>query len=95
MKIFLKLITITTLIVSASNAKVNLKRCSGCHGADFEKSALGKSKVVQNMSKSEIEKALKGYKAGTYGRADKDIMKNQLAELNDKDIETIAKTIGK
>jgi len=43
------------------------KKCAGCHGQTGEKVALGKSKVIKDMSKADIVVALKGYKDGTYG----------------------------
>jgi len=45
-------------------ATVNPAGCAGCHGASFEKHALGKSKIVKNMTHAEIASALKGYKVG-------------------------------
>ena len=67
--------------------------CKGCHGASFEKKAMGKSKVVKDMSKADIVTALKGYKDGSYGSAMKGIMKGQVASLSDADIEAIANEI--
>jgi len=45
------------------------------------------------MSKEEIIKALKGYKAGTYGGAMKGMMAGQVKALSDADIEEIANLI--
>jgi cytochrome c-type protein NapB len=64
--------------------------CKGCHGASFEKKAMGKSKVVKDMSKADIVSALKGYKDGSYGGAMKGMMKGQVASLSDADMEAIA-----
>ena len=71
------------------------KKCAGCHGANGEKQALGKSKVISNMSKADIGAAMKGYKDGTYGGAMKGLMKGQAASLSDADIDAIAAKIGK
>jgi len=67
--------------------------CKGCHGANFEKKAMGKSKEVNKMSKADIVAALKGYKDGSYGGAMKGIMKGQAAALSDADIDAIAAEI--
>jgi len=75
--------------------EVNVAACAGCHGANFEKSAMGKSKKVNEMSKADIEKALKGYKDGSYGGAMKAMMKGQAAKLSDEDIKGIAEKFGK
>jgi cytochrome c553 len=69
-------------------------KCASCHGTDASKSALGKSKIVSNMSKDEITNALKGYKAGTYGASMKSLMQGQVSKFNEKELESIAKYIA-
>ncbi len=76
-------------------ASVNTTACAGCHGANFEKKAMGVSKIVKDLPKDEIVKALKGYKAGTFGGSMKAIMKSQVSALDDAKIEAIANKIGK
>ena len=85
----------TIALASAAFAGVNANACKGCHGANFEKKALGKSKVVADMTHAEIATALKGYKAGTYGGPMKGVMKGQVAKYSDADLEAFAQTIGK
>jgi cytochrome c553 len=70
-------------------------KCKGCHGASGEKKALGKSKIIKNMTKQELAGALNGYKKGTYGGAMKGLMKGQVASLKPADIEAISNAIGK
>jgi len=91
---------ITTAIVAlgattALMAGVNAGACKGCHGQSFEKSALGKSKIVKDLTHDQIATALKGYKAGTYGGPMKGLMKAQVGKYSDADLEAFAKTIGK
>ena len=74
---------------------VNAKACTSCHGKYWNKRALGKSKVVSNMSSYDIAMALKGYKNGTYGGSMKGLMKGQVAKYSDYDLEVFAKTIGR
>jgi cytochrome c-type protein NapB len=78
-----------------STPAVNLAACAGCHGKDFEKKAMGISKVVKDMSKADIETALKGYQAGTYGGNMKALMKGQVAAFDEAKIKAIAEQIGK
>ena len=85
----------TLALVSAASAAVNSHACMGCHGAHFEKKALGKSKIVANLSHAEIATALKGYKAGTFGGPMKGVMKGQVAKYSDADLDAFAQTIGK
>ncbi|MCK4442603.1 MAG: nitrate reductase cytochrome c-type subunit, partial [Sulfurovaceae bacterium] len=54
---------------------------------------MGVSKVVKDMSKEDIVKALQGYKAGTYGGAMKGIMAGQAKALSDADMASMADAI--
>jgi len=88
--------SITTLaLVTAASAAVNGKTCVACHGVNFEKHALGKSKIVKDMTHAEIATALKGYKAGTFGGTMKGVMKGQVGRYSDADLEAFSQTIGK
>ncbi len=82
-------------LTTASIAAVNAKACASCHGQSFEKHALGKSKVVADMTHAEIATALKGYKTGTYGGPMKALMKGQVAKYSDADLDAFSVTIGK
>jgi len=68
------------------NSSLDLTPCQSCHGHNFEKSALGKSKVVANMTKTEVTAALIGYKHGTYGGSMKNMMKNNIKMYTDKEL---------
>jgi cytochrome c553 len=81
-------------IGDVKNGKVEFKRCSACHGVNAEKKALGKSKVIVDMSKEDLVKALKGYKEGTYGGSMKSLMKAQVMKLDDKKINDIAEYVS-
>jgi len=89
-----KIIAIGSLLVASSLYAASTAACAACHGQHFEKVAMGKSKIVKDMSKEDIVKALKGYKDGSYGGAMKGLMKGQVAKLSDADIESIAGTIA-
>ncbi len=78
-----------------ADATAVYKKCVSCHGSAGEKAALGKSKIIKDMSKAEIVTALKGYKDGTYGGPMKGVMKGQVAALSEADIQAIADMIGK
>ena len=80
-------------LASTSTFAANTAACAGCHGANFEKAALGKSKIVKDMTKENIVAALKGYKDGSYGGAMKGVMKGQVAALSDADMDAIATQI--
>ncbi len=83
----MKKIVLGTLVLSvAAFASVNLGACKGCHGANFEKKALGKSKIVKDLTKAEVTAALTGYKNGTYGGPMKGVMKGQVAKYSIADL---------
>ena len=85
----------TLALATASIAAVNEKGCTSCHGADWSKKALGKSKDVSQMTHQEIADSLIGYKNGTYGGPMKGLMKGQVAKYSDEDLKAFAQTIGK
>ncbi|HHD82327.1 MAG TPA: c-type cytochrome [Campylobacterales bacterium] len=88
------LATLGLLTVTAS-AEFNEAGCTGCHGQNFEKAAMGKSKVVKDMTAEEITTALNGYKDGSYGGPMKAIMKGQTASMSEDDIKKFAEKHGK
>jgi hypothetical protein len=67
-----------TLVVTPVVLLADMDRCVSCHGVDFEKHALGVSRVVKDLNETEIKAALDGYKAGK-GGAMKELM---MAEVN-------------
>jgi cytochrome c553 len=82
----------------AADGKQLFQKCIACHGVDAQKSALGKSKIIANMSLEENIAALKGYQDGTYGGTMKALMKGQVSKYTDEEIEALAKyitTLGK
>ncbi len=88
------MIAAASTLVAADGAAL-YKRCAACHGKQGEKIALGKSKVLQGMTKEHLVDAMKGYKAGTFGGAMKGIMKGQLASYDDAKIDAVAEYISK
>jgi len=89
----IKVLALGSLLTASALYAVSTGGCTGCHGKSFEKKAMGKSKIVKDMSKADIVAALKGYKAGTYGGPMKAIMKGQVAALSEADMGTIADMI--
>ena len=89
-----KVLLLTSILACAVFANPYAK-CIGCHGANGEKVALGKSKIIKDMTKADFIAAMKGYKDGSYGGPMKGLMKGQVAPLSDADIEAIANQIAK
>lgn len=69
------------------------KSCAGCHGAAGERAAMGKSKIINQMSHDAIKEALTGYKEGSYGGPLKSVMKPHVAKLTPEAIESLASYI--
>jgi len=93
-KIVLGLAVLATTTLAAADGAALYKKCAGCHGANGEKAALGKSQVIKGWEESKTIASLKGYKDGTYGGVMKGVMRGQVASLNDEQIESIAKFIA-
>lgn len=74
--------------VQASDGADLYKRCKGCHGADGSK-PQGEF-VIKGKSADQLEAAMLGYKAGTYGGERKAIMVSQLGKLSDEEIRMLA-----
>ena len=92
----MKKIIIAASLLTACVAFANpYAKCAACHGANGEKVALGKSKIIKDMTKAEIVASLKGYQDGTYGGAMKGLMAGQVKGLDDASIQAIADQIGK
>lgn len=83
-----------TAVLAAADGSALFKKCAACHGANGEKHALGKSKVINTMSKEEIATALSGYQDGSYGGPMKALMKGQVTGLNKEDIDTLAEYVS-
>ncbi len=93
----MKKLVLSTLFAAATAATLsaaNWATCAGCHGANGEKKALGKSAIIKGWDEAKTIAALKGYKDGSYGGAMKGVMKGQVARLSDADIQELAKKIA-
>lgn len=89
----LTLMAASTMMMASSGADL-YNKCAGCHGSIGEKKALGKSKVINTMSKEDLLTALNGYKDGSYGAAMKGLMKGQVSTLSDTDIQALSAHIA-
>ncbi len=89
-KILAGLLIVGATTLFATDGASLYKACVGCHGINGDKAALGKSQIIKGWDESKIEKALQGYKAGTYGGPMKGVMKGQAARLSDTDIKALA-----
>ena len=92
----MKKIVLATTILAATFAFANpYAKCVACHGAHGEKVALGKSKIIKDMTKEDFVASLKGYQDGTYGGAQKAIMVPQVKDMSEATMNQIADLIIK
>ena len=92
----MKKIVLATTILAATFAFANpYAKCVACHGANGEKVALGKSKIIKDMTKEDFVASLKGYQDGTYGGATKGLMAAQVKGMDEATMNEIAATIIK
>jgi len=75
--------------------EVNTDNCIGCHGLNFEKSAMGMSNIVNEMSKEYIEATLFNYKYNSVEGNMNPLMSWQTAKLSNEEIKAIAHKFGK
>ncbi|QOG11929.1 c-type cytochrome [Arcobacter sp. FWKO B] len=87
-----KILTLALLLGLSSSlyAVDSYKKCAACHGANGEKVALGKSKIIKDMTKEDFVAAMKGYQDGTYGGPMKGVMAGQVKGLTEADIQAMA-----
>jgi cytochrome c-type protein NapB len=90
MKKLITKVALGMVLATAGSYAVSIAACAGCHGQNFEKKAMGKSKIVKDMTLKEIIASLKGYKAGTYGDTMKQMMVAQVKNVKDSDLEAMA-----
>lgn len=95
MKKFIFLFSVLLQVSLLADANAIYKVCANCHGQNGEKVAMGKSKIINQMSKEDFISAMHGYKDGSYGAALKGLMKGQVLKLSDQDIEDLANKIIK
>lgn len=83
------------IVTIEERSYLSLGACRGCHGSSWQKAALGESLIVSRMSYEEIKEALIGYKYSTYGRDKKELMRAQVANYSDEELEKMARSISR
>ena len=79
----------------ASNGEALSQKCVACHDTNFDKSALGKSAIVQGQSADQIYASLRAYKAGTQNKAGLGaMMKGQVSSYSDYDLHAVSEYIA-
>lgn len=74
-------------IFAADGAGIYAAKCAMCHGADGKDAAVA-GKAIAGATDAETK--IKGYKAGTFGGANKASMQASVADMSDADIKTVS-----
>ena len=84
------IISITAVaLLTIGSFGVNLKVCTGCHGENFDKPAMGISRIVKDLNESEILTALQGYKSDTRGGSMQEVMNHHISKFSNKQLDEI------
>jgi len=92
-KTILTLAVLSTASLMAADGSALFQKCAACHGIKAEKKALGRSDVIQGWSESKIIGELKEFRDEKVD-ADEMVMKAQVKDFTDKDIQSVAKYIS-
>lgn len=85
----------TALSLLAADGRALSSKCIACHGAVFEKSALGKSAIVKGQSALDIYGKLLAYRGGTRSEVGMGaLMKGQTAVMSDDELWKVAMHIA-
>lgn len=79
--------------LAADGAALYKRNCAGCHGMHGEKNTGG-TQPLQGRNAASIQTMLLGYKAGSYGGAQKGMMQKIVAKLADDELQSIADYVG-
>jgi len=83
-----------TQAATETSPAILFQKCAACHGNHAEKSALNQSAVIGEWDSKRIAAAVTGYQQGTYGRAMKTLMQNQVKELTPDQVYALAEYIS-
>jgi cytochrome c553 len=84
-------------VVSANETGAELyQKCQGCHGINGEKHPFGQpsNPKIGGFDALRVKLALKGYGDGTYGNNMKDLMKLQVKNLTEDQINLLAEYVA-
>jgi cytochrome c len=73
-------------LIAAEGAKLYGAKCAECHGADGKDAAIAGKAIIGGGTLTKLN----GYKAGTFGGAQKETMQASLTGISDADLQAIA-----
>ncbi len=70
-------------------------RCQACHGADAGRSPAPGINPIKGRSSADILKMLEGFKSGTFGGAEKQVMEGVTQQLSADQMKSLADYVSK
>lgn len=93
-KVAIGLLFASSTLLMADGAAL-FKKCAGCHGADGQTKALGKSDIIGGLDVATVVADLEGYKAGTTNKHGMGgVMKGQIGTYTSEQIKEVATYIS-
>lgn len=92
-RVMIALALTSASVLIAADGVALYQKCISCHGAKGEVKALGRSEAIANWSVERNVAALKGYRDGTYGGPMKALMKGQVANYSDAQIQAVSEYV--
>lgn len=84
--VFVLLLLGACSLFAAEGSKLYGAKCAECHGADGKDAAIAGKAIVGGGTLAKLN----GYKAGTYGGAQKETMQASLSGISETELQTIA-----
>jgi cytochrome c len=88
------IVAMMTSFAFSQDAEKLYAKCKGCHGPDGTKVDAGIPRALKGIPAADLEKAMKGYRDGSYGGAKKNVMTSMVKNLSDEDIKALVKYVA-
>lgn len=85
-KVLMLMILGVSALVAADGAKLYGAKCAECHGADGKDVAIAGKAIIGGGTLTKLN----GYKAGTFGGAQKETMQASITGISDEELKAIA-----
>ncbi|HZF69320.1 c-type cytochrome [Sulfuricurvum sp.] len=79
-----------SVVMAANNAKIYGAKCGECHGMDGKDTSIAGKAIAGGTG---ALAKLTGYKNGTYGGAQKEIMQGNVTSLSDEELKAVAEYV--
>lgn len=85
-KVLVLMVLGVSALLASDGAKLYGSKCAECHGIDGKDAAIAGKAITGGVTLSKLT----GYKAGSYGGAQKETMQASISGLSDEDLKAVA-----